>query len=162
MNPPFTRATSHEGKKKDIPNPMFAAFSSSAEEQKLMAEATRRLTAGTSAHGNAGEASIFLVLADRKLKNGGVLALVMPLSLMLGESWEDSRAMVAKNYSDLVIVSIAGADGAGLSFSADKDMAECLIAGRKAKSKSNRATFVVLNDLRIRCSEPLPQHKFTS
>jgi hypothetical protein len=162
MNPPFTRATSHEGKKKDIPNPMFAAFSSSAEEQKLMAEATRRLTAGTSAHGNAGEASIFLVLADRKLKNGGVLALVMPLSLMLGESWEDSRAMVAKNYSDLVIVSIAGADGAGFSFSADKDMAECLIAGRKAKSKSNRATFVVLNDLRIRCSEPLPQHKFTS
>jgi len=34
------------------------AFSSSAEEQKLMAEATKRLTAGTSAHGNPGEASV--------------------------------------------------------------------------------------------------------
>lgn len=147
MNPPFTRATSHEGGKKDIPNPMFAAFSSSAEEQKLMAEATRRLTAGTSAHGNAGEASIFLVLADRKLKEGGVLALVMPLSLMLGHSWEDSRALLTRNYSNLVVVSIAGTDGADLSFSADTDMAECLVVGRKAKSKTtNRATFIILKE----------------
>jgi len=146
MNPPFTRATSHEGKKKDVPNPMFAAFSSSAEEQKSMAEATKRLTAGTSAHGNAGEASIFLVLADRKLKDGGVLALVMPLSLMLGDSWENSRALLAKKYSDLVMVSIAGADGADLSFSADTDMAECLVVGRKGKSESNRATFIVLTE----------------
>ena len=71
----------------------------SAEEQRLMAKATERLTKNTSAHGNAGEASIFLVLADRKLKPDGVLALVMPLSLMAGESWEDSRALLAKNYS---------------------------------------------------------------
>src|SRR5205823_11282995 len=75
MNPPFTRATVHEADRLNVPNPMFAAFTSSAEEQGLMADATKRLTAGTSAHGNAGEASIFLVLADRKLKEGGVLAL---------------------------------------------------------------------------------------
>src|SRR5207248_9872124 len=89
MNPPFTRATVHEADRLNVPNPMFAAFTSSAEEQGLMADATKRLTAGTSAHGNAGEASIFLVLADRKLKQGGLLALVMPMSLMVGESWED-------------------------------------------------------------------------
>jgi hypothetical protein len=63
MNPPFTRPTNHEGSKFDVPNPMFAAFANTAEEQKKMAEATKLLTAGTSAHGNAGEASIFLVLA---------------------------------------------------------------------------------------------------
>jgi len=67
MNPPFTRATGHEGKKIGIPNPMFAAFSSSEVEQRLMAAATQRLTKGTSAHGNAGEASIFLLLAHRKV-----------------------------------------------------------------------------------------------
>ncbi len=146
MNPPFTRPTNHEGERKDVPNPMFAAFSSTADEQKKMAEATKRLTAGTSAHGNAGEASVFLVLADRKLKEGGELALVLPLSLMLGESWEDSRALLTKKYSNLVIVSIAGVDGAGLSFSADTDMAECLVIGRKVESRENRATFVVLNE----------------
>jgi hypothetical protein len=146
MNPPFTRATVHEGERIAVPNPMFAAFRSSAEEQRLMAKATERLTKNTSAHGNAGEASIFLVLADRKLKLGGVLALVMPLSLMAGESWEDSRTLLAKNYTDLVIVSIAGADGAYLSFSADTDMGECLVVARKSEGGSTRATFVILNE----------------
>jgi surface antigen len=146
MNPPFTRATGHEGRKIGIPNPMFAAFSSSAEEQRLMSKATRRLTEGTSAHGNAGEASIFLVLADRKLKADGMLALVMPLSLMAGPAWENSRGLLAKNYSNLVLISIAGADGVDLSFSADTDMGECLVIGRKSKTGSTRATFVILNE----------------
>ncbi|MCH7519473.1 MAG: hypothetical protein IH964_10670 [Candidatus Dadabacteria bacterium] len=146
MNPPFTRATGHEGQKVGVPNPMFAAFSMSAEEQRLMGKTIKRLTEGTSAHGNAGEASIFLVLADRKLKEDGVLALVMPLSLMSGEAWERSRTLLAKNYSDLVLVSIAGVDGAELSFSADTGMGECLIVGRKGKSGSKRATFIILNE----------------
>jgi hypothetical protein len=146
MNPPFTRATGQEGKKLGIPNPMFAAFSSTQEEQRLMGKATKELTVGTSAHGNPGEASIFLVLADRKLKRGGVLAMVMPLSLMAGDAWEDSRRLLANNYSDLMLVSIAGARGEEMSFSADTGMGECLVVGRKAKSKKNRATFVVLKE----------------
>lgn len=146
MNPPFTRATVHHDKSIDVPNPMFAAFGSSAEEQRKMAKKTRRLTQGTSAHGNAGEASIFLVLADRKLKSDGKLALVMPLSLMSGESWEHSRKMLAKNYSDLVLVSIAAAGSTDMSFSADTGMGECLVIGRKSKSGSTRGTFVILNE----------------
>jgi hypothetical protein len=146
MNPPFTRATNHEGKSATVPNPMFAAFGSDAEEQRLMSKATERLTKNTSAHGNAGEASIFLVLADRKLRPGGVLALVMPLSLIAGESWEDSRALLADNYSDLVLVSIAGAGSMDMSFSADTGMAECLVIGRKSPTASGRARFVVLNE----------------
>lgn len=146
MNPPFTRATGHEGNKIGVPNPMFAAFSSSAEEQRLMGKATQQLTDGTSAHGNAGEASIFLVLADRKLKANGVLALVMPLSLMSGDAWEDSRVLLVRNYSDLVLVSIAGADDADLSFSADTGMGECLVIGGRNTTGSKRATFVILNE----------------
>ena len=37
----------------DTPNPNFAAFGSSADEQKAMAEAAKKLTTGTIAHGNA-------------------------------------------------------------------------------------------------------------
>jgi hypothetical protein len=146
MNPPFTRATGHEGEKVGIPNPMFAAFSSSKEEQRLMGTATRSLTEGTSAHGNAGEASIFLVLADRKLRPDGMLALVMPLSFLSGDAWEDSRVMLAKNYSDLILVSIAGGSAAEMSFSADTYMGECLVIGRKSTEGSKRATFVVLHE----------------
>lgn len=146
MNPPFTRATGHKGKKIGVHNPMFAAFSSSAKEQQLMSKAVKRLTKDTSAHGNAGEASIFLVLADRKLKPNGVLALVMPLSLMSGEAWEASRNLLRKNYSDLVLISIAGAESEDMSFSADTGMGECLIIGRKTVAGSNRAIFIVLNE----------------
>ncbi len=146
MNPPFTRPTNHEGSRHNVPNPMFAAFANTAKEQKMMAEATKTLTAGTSAHGNAGEASIFLVLADRKLKDGGALALVMPLSLLLGDSWEDSRSLLTNGYSDLVVISIAGDTDEDSSFSADTDMAECLVVGRKTKADNKRGTFVVLKE----------------
>ncbi len=146
MNPPFTRATGQEGAKVGVPNPMFAAFGSSEKDQRLMAAAASRLTKGTSARGNAGEASIFLVLADRKLKEDGALALVMPLSLMSGETWEESRILLKNHYQDLLLLSISGADGTDLSFSADTAMGECLIVGRKARTGSKRAVFVILRE----------------
>ena len=146
MNPPFTRDTGHEGRKIGVSNPMFAAFSFSKEEQKLMARATQLLTQGTSAHGNAGEASMFLVLADQKLKTDGVLALVMPLSLLSGPAWEKSRLLLRRSYTDIVVASIAGTQNAEFSFSADTGMGECLIIGRKSGTESKRATFVILNE----------------
>lgn len=146
MNPPFTRSTGHEAKKIGVSQPMFAAFSSTPEDQKLMAKAAKRLTDGTSAHGNAGEASIFLVLADRKIKPKGTLALVMPLSLMSEEAWEASRALLAKSYSDLMLLSIAGASPEDMSFSADTGMGECLVVGSKTGKASTRATLVVLKE----------------
>lgn len=111
-----------------------------------MGKAANRLTKGTSAHGNAGEASIFLVLADRKIKRDGTLALVMPLSLMSGEAWQASRMMLAKNYSDLVLVSIAGFSDNEMSFSADTGMGECLVVGCKSGKGGSRATFVILKE----------------
>ncbi|MFH1639763.1 MAG: hypothetical protein ABIB93_05580, partial [Chloroflexota bacterium] len=148
MNPPFTRDTGHEAGKIGVPNPMFAAFGSKEKEQREMSKAAKRLLHGTSAHGNAGEASAFLVLADRKLKTGGTLAMVMPISLMLGDAWESSRQLLRKSYIDLIFVSISGAGRDDMSFSADTSMAECLVIGRKVgqSSRSDRATFVVLNE----------------
>jgi len=146
MNPPFTRDTNHEAAKWNVPNPMFAAFGSPGEQQRAMARASERLLRGTSAHGNAGEASAFLVLADRKLKEGGTLAMVMPLSLMSGEAWEESRKLLRKSYGDLILISIAGNKDNDLSFSADTGMGECLIVGHKGGKGNARALFVVLNE----------------
>ncbi len=145
MNPPFTRDTGHEGAKIGVPNPMFAAFGLTADQQRAMARVTERLLKGSSAHGNAGEASAFLVLADRKLKLWGTLALVMPLSLMSGEAWEKSRQLLHQSYGGLIVVSIAGARHDAFSFSADTGMGECLVVGHKTGAKSDRATFVILN-----------------
>jgi len=145
MNPPFTRDTGQEGKKKGVRNPMFAAFAADIKTQTLMAKTLKRLTAGTSAHGNAGEASIFLVLGHRKLKANGTLAMVLPLSFMLGDAWSQSRSLVAKNYRDLILVTNAGLGGADVSFSADTGMGECLVVGRKGGG-AKRAMFVTLNE----------------
>jgi hypothetical protein len=146
MNPPFTRATGQEGEKVGVHNPMFAAFSATETEQHLMGNRIKVLTKRTSYHGNAGEASAFLVLAQRKLKLEGTLALVMPLSLMTGEAWEESRELLAKQYSEIILVSIAGGNDQDMSFSADTGMGECLVIGRKKYQTKNRATFVVLKE----------------
>ncbi len=66
------------------------------------------------------------------------MALVMPLSLMSGESWQDSRSLLAKNYRDLVLVSIAGAGDMDISFSADTGMGECLVVGQQTETGSSQ------------------------
>ena len=88
---------------------------------------------GTCYHGNAGIASAFAGLADKKLKAGGVLALVLPLSAAAGLSWQGFRQMLAQGYTDLTVLSIA-ANGKDMSFSSDTGMAECLVIVRKLKA----------------------------
>ncbi len=153
MNPPFTRNTGHEGKKIGVPNPMFAAFEFSTDVQQKMSKALERLTKGkgTCADGNAGEASIFLALADKKLKQNGILALIMPLSLISGEAWSKSRTLLYNNYSNLIVASIIGDntdsddDISDISFSADTGMGECIIVAQKSMTLNKRAIFVTLN-----------------
>lgn len=147
MNPPFTRATNHERHIPDTPVPMFAAFTSSAEEQRLMSAAVRSLSDGTCYHGNAGEASLFAALADRMLKSNGTLALVMPLTLLSGTSWEKTRDILRSRYSELTVVTIAGAGDSEIAFSADTGMAECLVVGRKQTDQGDkRYTAVILRE----------------
>ena len=93
MNPPFTRPTNHEAT--TVPVPSFAGLGNDAEEQAAMSRLLRDIRKDIkepAGHGNAGLASNFLDLAHAKVKPGGVLALVMPLSLLQGGAWTASRA----------------------------------------------------------------------
>ena len=130
MNPPFTRATNHEGAHADVTNPAFAAFDASRDDQTAMGNRINELGKGTCYHGNAGIASAFAALAHRKLKPSGVLALVLPLSAAAGLSWRGFRKMLSDDYADLEVLSIA-ANGKDMSFSSDTGMAECLVVARK-------------------------------
>ncbi len=130
MNPPFTRATNHEGSHANITNPAFAAFNSNREDQTAMGNRINKLGKDSCYHGNAGISSAFAALADKKLKPGGVLALVLPLSVAAGLSWQSFRQMLANNYTDLEVLSIA-ANSKEMSFSSDTSMAECLVIARK-------------------------------
>ena len=147
MNPPFTRSTNHEGAHADITNPAFAAFDATPADQTAMGQRINRLGRATCYHGNAGIASAFAALADKKLKPGGVLALVLPLSAASGLSWQEFRRMLATEYTDLAVLSIA-ANGREMSFSSDTGMAECLVIARKCRSgesPGSRGQFVSLS-----------------
>ena len=145
MNPPFTRPTNHAGSHANVPNPVFAAFGSTAQEQKLMKDTAKELTKGTIYHGNAGVASVFLELADRKLKVGGTLAMVMPMTLLTGTSWQKCRNRLYEAYENLIVVTIAGSRNYTTAFSADTGIADCLIIGQRSDRRKTHATFVILN-----------------
>ena len=130
MNPPFTRATNHEGAHADVTNPAFAAFGATDADQTAMGKRINTLGKGTCYHGNAGIASAFAALVDRKLRPGGVLAMVLPLSVSAGLSWKGFRELLGGGYTGLNVLSIA-ANGKDMSFSSDTGMAECLVIARK-------------------------------
>ena len=88
-------------------------------------------------HGHAGMASAFAALAHRKLKPGGVIALVLPLTASASSSWQRFRQMVWQDYEELTILSNA-ANGKDMSFSSDTGMAECLVIARKHLDRSGR------------------------
>ena len=81
MNPPFTSNTKHYDAGDGVLNAAFAAYNSSEADQGQMADRLKRLAKDSSYHGHAGLASAFTSLAHRKLKPGGVIALVLPFTL---------------------------------------------------------------------------------
>ena len=152
MNPPFTRNSTNEGQYANTFNAAFAAFEASDQDQRDMGKRMDILKTGTCYHGNAGIASAFAALAHKKLKPGGVLALILPLAAAAGSSWQGFREMLAKNYIDLTVVSIAASENDHLSFSADTGMAECLIIARKCRPSESPDRRVQLASLSRRPS----------
>ena len=149
MNPPFTRAGSDwEGSDRDEDAiKQFRGLSTDLETQREMAGKEKQFGRNTCSHGYAGIASSFAALAHRKLKSGGVLALVMPLSTAAGISWRKFRQMLMTEYTDIMVLSSV-ASGQEMSFSSDTGMAECLIVARKLRkgeTSANRVSFVSLN-----------------
>ena len=141
MNPPFTRPGNHESPDQDgVPVPSFAGFGKSHNEQRAMSGKLNKLRLDFG-HGNAGLASNFMDLGHRKLKDGGVLALVIPFAFMRGKGWARARAVLADNYSPIHVVSIASAGQTKRSFSADTGMAESLIVAVKKRGDSSVAMF---------------------
>ena len=147
MNPPFTRPTNHEAT--DVPVPSFAGFETSVREQRKMsrrlASLRRTLDHRPAGHGNAGLASNFLDLVHAKIKPGGTVALVLPSTIIAGESWEASRQLLGAHYRDITVVTIATAGSSDRAFSADTNMADALvIASRRSGGGTERATAATL------------------
>ena len=138
QNPPYTRSGADSNS--NLPKSIFA---DKKEKEKMQAsrKAQKCLLRGN----NPGLGPDFVDLADRMLKQNGKMAFVLPLTTIVGNSWHKVRRLWTEEYHDVIVITIADTDIDRCTFSADTNMAECLIIAVKGKSKNTgRATFVCL------------------
>ena len=137
MNPPFTRSVGG--------NLLFGSVPQK-ERRKLQNELARRLRK-RQATATAGLGAAFAAAASPRLRPGeGRLALVLPLTVCTGPSWEPTRSLIEQDFAlDMVI---ASHDPLRWNFSDSTDLSEALlIATRRAKKHKKverRTTFVNL------------------
>ena len=137
MNPPFTRSVGG--------NLLFGSLPST-ERRKLQKELSLRLKTRR-ASATAGLGAAFVAAASPKMRPGeGRLALVLPATVCTGPSWEQTRALIERDFAlDVVITSH---DPTRWNFSDSTDLSEALlIATRRPRNDhkmERRTTFVNL------------------
>lgn len=143
-NPPFTRRGSDGGKEEAISR-VFSLPEGDEKGLRAIAKRTSDLLRGTEANQMAGHASSFTVLADRVVKRGGRIAMVLPVTALSGESWRDVRGMLAHKYEIEIVVSSHDPSLRTLSY--DTGIAEMLLVARRlteGQQPSRRGKFVNL------------------
>ena len=142
QNPPFWKhsADANTG----VPKVSFQGTQTSAEEKKELQRALKRKETRV-AHGTAGHHSYFVELADKKLKNGGTMGVILPATILASASMQKVRDMWATEYHNISVLTITGAKGTDNAFSADTQIAECIVVATKGISDNTGvATFVSL------------------
>ena len=146
QNPPFTRVgADNSATNPEVPTTIFGEQAPEIAEKMRKALAAIRDTLGNS---SAGFSSYFVDLAHRMLKPNGksVMGFVLPITALVSPDWEKVRDLWAENYHNIIVTTIADAKTDKCSFSADTNMAECLVVATKGKSKNTgRGTFVCLH-----------------
>ena len=143
QNPPFTRPGSDSNS--DVPKSTFQSSDRPERDQKLMQAALRskktRVTDGTN-----GFVSAFVDLADKKLRNGGIMGFILPLTVLRSPTTRKLRDMWATEYHNVVVITMAQAKAENCTFSADTGMAECIIVATKGVDENTgRGKFVCLS-----------------
>jgi hypothetical protein len=121
MNPPFTRSVGG--------NLLFGSLPDA--QRGPMQQKLRRIVRQQHVAANitAGLGSAFVACADRALKPGGRLALVLPRALLSGIAWGATRALLGQNY-DLESL-IVSHEPDRWNFSENTNMSEVLVVARK-------------------------------
>ena len=143
QNPPFTKPGTDQGS--GVPKTTFQGSDRPEEDKKAM-QAVLRNKDSRVAHGLSGLASYFVDLADRMIKHDGTMGFIMPATILTSSTMQKVRDMLVTEYQEVVVITIAEAKTENASFSADTNMAECLVVAKKgAGSNNGRGKFVCLN-----------------
>lgn len=149
MNPPFT---SNTGDRDDstAARPAFAGLANDESTQAAMKRRAESLSAtraralrSSRTHkplkpardGRSGLPTDFMDLADAKLSDTGALGLILPRSILSGSSGAKMRTLLMERYDDFVVVNIAASGNQDRAFSADTNMAECMLIARRTTER---------------------------
>jgi hypothetical protein len=136
MNPPFTRSVGGN-----------LLFGSLPDEERAKAQSKLRKIVKRyhlQANITAGLGSVFVAVADRYVKRGGRLALVLPKALVSGVAWSPTRQLLAKNYQ--VEFLVASHDPERWNFSESTNLSEVMLVARKlerGEDISGKSTVVI-------------------
>jgi len=97
--------------------------------------------------GQAGEGLLFLYLAHRFIRDGGVIAFVLPRNLLMGVSWFLARVLLATKYH-LKYVVVSSDPENGYNFSESTSLSEVLIVAKRQDEHSPDEETVFINLLR--------------
>ena len=144
QNPPFTKPGADPAGIDGAKSP-FQGSDRPKEYTKAMQAALNKKERRV-ADGQAGLSAYFVELADRMLKPNGTMGFILPGTVLASPTTQKLRDMWATEYRDLVVITIAEAKGLDCAFSADTDMAECIIVATKGKGdNTGRGRFACLH-----------------
>ena len=128
MNPPYSRSGCKDGG-------TFSIVGITEKNRKLCQKRWSKLLndiPNKPAKKTAGMAASFLVLASLKLKPGGRLGFVLPLTMAFGDSWSVTRDYITRNCEDIIAITMSGGYKQG-QLSADTILNEMLLIATKSK-----------------------------
>jgi hypothetical protein len=137
MNPPFTRSVGG--------NLLFGSLPDAqrTKMQKRLSELLKKKK--VSANTTAGLGSVFVALADRFMKPGGRIGLVLPKTVLSGVAWNKTRQLLRDQYRVEYIV--ASHDPERWNFSENTDLSEVLLVAVKEKRRATTDEQVVAINL---------------
>ena len=122
MNPPYSRTR--------IGRAAFDIAGLSPDDRHRCQERWAMLIQHEPARKTAGMAATYLVIAGKKIKDGGRIGFVLPGSAAFVEAWSDTRNYMVHNFTDIVAVAFSGRRK-GESLSEDTGIGEMLLVAKK-------------------------------
>ncbi len=138
-NPPYSRTRGGQS--------LFGLAGLSDRERKAAQERAKRLGRGTCASLSAGLPTFFVAKADRKLRVGGRMGFVLPLTAASAPSYRQTRQLIETRYTSIVALTVAGGTLGDESLSSDTTMNEMLLVAEKGPADQVRPSPVTCVNL---------------
>ena len=126
MNPPYSRTRGGQS--------AFDIGGLSPAERRACQTRWGQLVRGEPVNRKAGMAASFLALASKKVKYGGRIGFVLPLTAAFADSWAITRKMIERDFEDITAVVVSAGQALGKkALSADTNMEEMLLVAKRRR-----------------------------